>query len=101
VVVVTGDALTFEPLVLFNPVPGDQRYVEAPETVSCVIDPRQIVAAPLVESTGSEFTVTVTKAVSTQPLRSVPVRVYVCVLIGDAFTMGPLVVLRPVPGLQA
>jgi hypothetical protein len=47
-----------------------------------------------------EFTVTVTVAVAVQPAALVPVTVYVVVTVGDAFTVGPEVALRPVAGDQ-
>ena len=49
---------------------------------------------------GAEPTVTVTLAVFWQPLASVPVTVYVTVLVNVAVTVEPVVALRPVEGDQ-
>ena len=62
--------------------------------------PLQIVGeAGVTETTGAGFTVTVTFCVDVQPAE-VPVTVYVVVLAGLAVTIAPLVVERPLSGLQ-
>jgi hypothetical protein len=70
--VITGLAVTAEPLVELNPVPGDHVYVFAPVTVNVVELPTQMVADAAVK-VGNGFTVTVDVAVFTQLLISVPV----------------------------
>jgi hypothetical protein len=49
--------------------------VEAPLAVSAVLSPAQSVVVPFTEMEGVGFTLTVTLAVSEQPLASVPVTV--------------------------
>ena len=49
--------------------------MEAPEAVSVVLDPLQIVVTPLIEAVGRLFTVTVAVSVSVQLLPSVIVTV--------------------------
>jgi hypothetical protein len=53
----------------------DHKNVEAPEAVSVVLDPLQIVVTPLIEAVGRLFTVTVAVSVSVQLLPSVIVTV--------------------------
>jgi hypothetical protein len=55
---------------------------------------------PVTFTTGREFTVTVTVFVFTQPLRSVPVTVYVVLVAGEAVTEAPADEESPVEGLQ-
>ena len=52
------------------------------------------------EIVGFGLTVTVAVAVPVQPLRLVPVTVYVVVDEGEAFTVDPVVALSPVEGDQ-
>jgi hypothetical protein len=47
---------------------------------------------------GNALTDTIFVAVFTQPLASVPVIVYVTVVVGDAVTLVPVVADSPVPG---
>ena len=68
VVVADGFVCTLEPVVLFNPVPGDHKYVLAPEAVNEVALPAQIALVPDMEMTGSGFTVIATEAFPVQPL---------------------------------
>jgi hypothetical protein len=49
---------------------------------------------------GGRLTITVTDAVATHPLISVPVTVYVVVIIGCATTLTPIDELSPVEGFQ-
>lgn len=49
---------------------------------------------------GTGFTLTCLVAWSVQPLASVPVTVYVTVVVGDAVTLVPVVALNPVAGAQ-
>lgn len=51
--------------------------------------------------TGNGFTLTVTVAVSIQPLPSVPITVYIVVVAGPAIGEGQLVQLKPVAGDHA
>jgi hypothetical protein len=68
---------------------------------SVVVAPAQIVAdAGVIIATGWFTTFTVTVSVSTQPLASVPVTVYVVVASGVATTVEPVVALKPATGLQ-
>ena len=53
----------------------DHVYVPAPEAVSVVPEPLQIVVPPLIIAVGSVFTVTVAVSLSVQPLPSVTVTV--------------------------
>ena len=72
-----------------------QRYVLAPLAVRVVEEPAHIAAlAGLIDTDGGEITVTVDPAEFVQPLMSVPVTVYVVVIVGVAVTDGPLVPVR-------
>ena len=62
---------------------SDHAYTLAPEAVSVVLVPLQIVVIPLMEATGSAFTVTVELSVSVQPFVLVIVTVYVVVAEGE------------------
>lgn len=63
-----------------------------------VVPPTQIVEGVAVAVTvGLGLTVTTTVAVAVQ-VPNKPVRVYVCVLVGFAATLVPVVTLRPVEG---
>jgi hypothetical protein len=62
---------------------SDHAYTPAPEAVSVVLVPLQIVVSPLMEATGSALTVTVTLSVSVQPFVLVIVTVYVVVAEGE------------------
>ena len=96
VVVDAGDAVTDEPVVLLNPVAGLQVYVLAPDAFNTVDCPAQIDAGRT-EITGDGVTVTVTCAVEVHPFL-VPVTVYVVVVVGEAVTEVPVVLLNPVAG---
>ena len=54
---------------------SDHAYAGAPEAVSVVLDPLQIVVTPPIEAVGGLFTVTVAVSVSVQLLPSVIVTV--------------------------
>ena len=97
--VVVGFAVTLVPVVELRPVDGDQVNVVAPLAVSVVELPLQIVADATLMM-GFDPTVTVAVVSFKHPFRSVPVIVYCVVDAGFAVTTGPLVPLRPVPGLQ-
>lgn len=97
-VVDAGLAVTAEPVVVLNPVAGDQVYVLAPLAVSPAEAPAQIVAE-LAVTVGVGFTVTRQVFVPTQ-LPVVPVTVYVVVTVGLAVTLAPVVALKPVEGDQ-
>jgi len=62
--------------------------------------PLQIEFVPVTPTVGREFTVTATVVVLEQPLKSVPVTVYVVLAVGDAVTETPVVEESPVDGLQ-
>jgi nicotinamide riboside transporter PnuC len=79
VVVAEGETVIAELL----PRLSDHAYTPAPEAVSVVLVPLQIVVSPLMEATGSAFTVTVTLSVSVQPFVLVIVTVYVVVAEGE------------------
>jgi hypothetical protein len=59
--------------------------VDAPEAVSVLVAPVQIVALAVTDN-GTVFTVTVTVVLDWQPVRFVPIMVYVVVEDGDATT---------------
>ena len=67
-----------------------QRYDDAEEAVSKADSPIQVVVPPLMDATGSVFTVTVAVSLSVQPLPSVTVTVYVVVTEGDTVIPGAL-----------
>lgn len=96
-----GLAVTVAPVDEDKPVDGLQLYVEAPLAVSDVLVPLQIVVeAGETVIVGVAFTVTVTVAVFVHPFASVPVIVYVVVVVGFAVTLAPVVDDKPVDGLQ-
>ena len=71
------------------------------ESAIAVLAPEQIVcAAGVAVATGVSFTVTVTVPVLTHPFASVPVTVYVVVVVGLAVTAAPVVADNPVEGLH-
>jgi hypothetical protein len=87
VVVVVGVTVTGEPVSD----PGIQAYVEAPVAVNVVELPVQIDALDAVAVTAGEaFTVMRRVDVLVQPLISVPVTVYVVVVVGDTVTAVPV-----------
>ena len=74
----------------------------APLAVSTTLPPEQIDGADgLISTTGLALTVTVTVVVPVQPVRAVPVTVYVVVVVGLAVTIAPVVPDKPVPGAHA
>ena len=97
--VTVGLAVTVEPVVADNPVPGLHVYVLAPLALSAALPPMQIVAA-LTVTVGLGLTVTVDVAVVVQPAAEVAVIVYAVVTVGLAVTVDPVVALRPVEGLH-
>jgi hypothetical protein len=93
VVLVVGDTVTDEP----DRLPGFHTYVEAPLALNEVLPPTQIAEfVELAVTVGDGLTVIVTVEVFTQPLASVPVTVYVVVVIGDTVTDEP----DRLPGFQ-
>jgi hypothetical protein len=95
-----GDAFTFEPVVAFRPVEGAHVYEFAPFTESPVELPLQTVAVDGPEITGAALTATATVFV----VLHVPdeaVTVYVVEDAGEAMTVEPVVLLRPVAGAHA
>ncbi len=74
----------------------------APDAVSVLELPvhRFPVGDIAMAAVGSGFTLTCLVAWSVQPLASVPVTVYVTVVVGDAVTLVPVVALNPVAGAQ-
>ena len=99
VVVDVGLAVTDEPVVALSAVAGLHAYVLAPFAVSVADCPVQIVAGAT-EITGSALTVTVTCVEAVHPLTSVPVTVYVVVVVGFAVTDEPVVALSAVAGVH-
>ena len=98
VVVVVGVAVTEAPVVLLNPVGGDQLYVVAlPLAVRFTLCPKQMEVFGVTDTVGGWLTVTVTCAVHPP---GEPVTVYVVVEAGDAVTEEPVVALNPVAGLH-
>lgn len=71
--------------------PGIQVYVAAPLPVSVVVLPAQMVPLEIVAVTfGVAFTVMTCVAVFEQPAETVPVTVYVVVVVGETVTEVPL-----------
>ena len=64
----------------------DQENISAPEPVSVVLPPLQIVVIPLMAATGSAFTTTVTISLSVQPLPLVTVTEYTVLMAGNTET---------------
>lgn len=93
VVVVAGETVCVAPLRL----PGIQLYVVAPEAVSEVLLPEQIVVlVAVVVTVGVGLTVMVRVAVFVQPFAFVPVTVYVVVVVGETVCVAP----DKLPGIQ-
>jgi hypothetical protein len=101
VVVVVGDAIGLETVVLLNPVEGDQAYPDPPLAFNCVFPPLQMETGFPAFAVSEDCTVTVTWAVSVQPFAPVTVTVYVVVAVGDAVGLAPVVALKPVAGFHA
>lgn len=95
-----GDAATWLPDVVLRAVAGLQVYVEAPFAVNVTVVPEQITVLEdrVSVGLGVTFTTTVVELVQAP---EVPVMTYVVVEGGPAITTLPVVVLRPVAGLQA
>jgi hypothetical protein len=68
------------------------------DAVSVVPEPMQITAEVGLTVTTGAFTVTADVAVALQPLPSVPVTVYVVVVVGLAVTVVPVVGDKPATG---
>jgi hypothetical protein len=99
-VVEAGLAITVDPAVAFNPMPGDQLKFTAPPAVRVALCcPRQIVAS-LMLMVGLVTTVTLVDPEFTQPLLSVPVIVYCVVDAGLAVTLVPVEELKVPAGLH-
>ena len=58
-----------------KPADGDQLYDVPPVAVNVVDEPAQILTPEPAPTVGTEFTVTITLAVSVQPLELVPVSI--------------------------
>jgi hypothetical protein len=99
VVLTAGDAVTLVPLVELSPVPGLQVYVVPPLAVSVAEFPAQIVALFTVGEIAPPI-VTEEVAVAVHPPTEVPVTVYTVLDVAVHVTLAPVVVLKPVPGLQ-
>ena len=97
---IVGLAVTDEPVVALKPVEGVQVYVVPPVAVKMVLLPLHIGAGVGAVIVGGGFTVTATVVVLTQPLPSVPIMVYVELIVGLAVTDEPVVALKPVDGVQ-
>lgn len=91
---------------LFSPVAGDQLYVFAPDAVyTMLVCPLQILMLPPpldeMSTVGKAFTFTVTVAVFVQPVAVVvPTTEYVVLLVGEAVTILPVLLLREALGVQ-
>lgn len=59
-----------------------QEYVPVPDAVSVAVDPEQMVVFPLMDAEGGLLIVTVTVAVSVQPLAVPTITVYVALPVG-------------------
>ena len=97
--VTVGQAFTLAPVVALRPVAGLHVYVEPPAAVKVAQFPEQMVALFTVIA-GSGLTVTTAVAVRVQPAALVPVTVYDVVTVGHAFTVAPVVALKPVAGVH-
>lgn len=97
-VVTVGLAVTTDPVVALNPVPGLQLYDVAPPAVRLAFVPEHIVVE-LTLTVGVAFTVTVDDVMELHPF-AVPVIVYTVVPPGEAVTEAPVVPLSPVAGDQ-
>jgi hypothetical protein len=98
-VFVVGFAVTVEPVELLSDEDGDHEYEVAPLAVNVVGKPLQIaVFGETVNAT--VVTLTVPWTVDVHPLASVPVTVYVMVVVGFAVTVAPVAELKFVEGFQ-
>ena len=96
-----GLAVTVEPVLELNPFEGVQLYVLAPVAINVAVLPgHSCTDEGDTLTTGSGLTITGTIVVPVQPLTSVPLTVYVVVVVGFALTLEPLVALKPVDGDQ-
>ena len=93
-----GLAVTLDPVLKFKLEEGTQLKIVAPEAVSVVELPIQIVALD-VEMVGMGFTTTVTGEELLQP-NCVPVTVYVVVEAGVAVTNCPELAFKVAAGAQ-
>ena len=103
VVVTVGLAITVDPVVVLNPIEGDQLYVKLlTELPVRVVEPPMqmgiLVTFTLITGKGNTVTVILDTLLQFNPL--VPVTVYTVVIVGLAVTIEPVVILNPVPGLQ-
>lgn len=99
VVVTVGLAITVEPVVALNPVPGVHVYVEPPVAVKVAESPAQIVAL-FTTGTIEPPIVTVEVAVVVQPSAEAAVIVYTVVTVGLAITLDPVDELSVAEGVQ-
>lgn len=90
-VVAVGATVTLPPLKL----PGCHTYVVAPDAVSVVLLPEQILPPPAAVTVGGGLTATVNVPVLVQP-PLVPVTVYVVLDVGETTTLLPVML----PGIQ-
>jgi len=87
------------PVVADKPAAGAQAYVTAPVPVRVVVEPAQLKGDEQVIPTGIlPPTVISTVVEPVHPLTSVPVTLYVVVVVGLAVTIDPVVEDKPVPG---
>ena len=95
-----GDAVGLAQVVQDKPVDGDHTYEVAPVAVNDTELPLQIVWSAPALTVGLGLTVIKTIPVSVQPLASVPVTIYVVVVVGDATGLVQEVQDKPVAGVQ-
>lgn len=86
--------------------PSPMLQLQAPVAVVLLVNTTHKGAHPVVSagptfSTGKGFTVTTAVSAFAHPLMSVPVTIYVAVLVGLALTVEPEVPLKPAAGDQA
>jgi hypothetical protein len=91
-------AVTEDPVVAESDGPGAHVYVTPPVALNTVEDPVQMATLEPPLIVGNGLTLTITVAVFTHPLASVPVTVYVIVEAGLAVTEVPVVADSDVPG---
>ena len=98
VVVTIGVAMGLKIVVSLSPDEGLHAKVIPPDAPSVIFPPMQIVSFGPASAGGEGLTVTVTVEVFEHKDKSVPVIVYVVILVGFAVTVVPVVELNPAAG---